>query len=187
MVRKVEYSPTPSQRSHRPGTSRIIIGSYLIFKNLGLSVFSTYGIFEASVKLRFMRTIFAIIFVSTFSLIAYSQDNQTSEKRKSDNEFGLNGAAYRLFPTTNMWTFIKLNTRNGQMWQVQYDVQGTNLHENYLSVKSLVSIESETNDRFALYPTQNIYNFILVDQLDGRVWQVQWSQESETRVVIPIR
>jgi hypothetical protein len=27
---------------------------------------------------------------------------------------------YSLFPTENMWTFIKLNTRNGKMWQVQY-------------------------------------------------------------------
>ena len=24
--------------------------------------------------------------------------------------------AFQLFPTTNMWTFIKLDTRNGRMW-----------------------------------------------------------------------
>lgn len=33
-------------------------------------------------------------------------------------------AVYRLFKTQNTWTFIKLNTRTGQMWQMQFDVQG---------------------------------------------------------------
>ena len=27
---------------------------------------------------------------------------------------------YRLFPTQNIWNFIKLDTRNGEMWQVQW-------------------------------------------------------------------
>ena len=42
-------------------------------------------------------------------------------RKQNDNVTGLNTntVAYRLFPTQNMWTFIKLNTRNGQMWQVQ--------------------------------------------------------------------
>ena len=33
---------------------------------------------------------------------------------------------------------------------------------------------------------QNIYNFILLDQIDGRVWQVQWSFKANERFVIPI-
>ena len=28
-----------------------------------------------------------------------------------------------------MWTFIKLNTRDGRMWQVQYDVKGSERFE----------------------------------------------------------
>ena len=30
--------------------------------------------------------------------------------------------AFQLFSTTNMWTFIKLDTRNGRMWQVQWAI-----------------------------------------------------------------
>ena len=30
---------------------------------------------------------------------------------------------FKLFPTQNMWTFIKLDTQTGQMWQVQYSVK----------------------------------------------------------------
>lgn len=92
---------------------------------------------------------------------------------------------YRLFPTKNTWTFIKLNTRNGQMWQVQWDTGNYQL-EVPLSLTARVSSENESNGRFFLYPTENIYNFILLDHLDGRVWQVQWSVEPKNRLVVPI-
>jgi len=93
---------------------------------------------------------------------------------------------YRLFPTQNMWTFIKLNTRNGRMWQVQYDVQDDNRFETYLNILPLFDKEKEVDNRFTLYSTQNSWTFILLDQLDGRVWQVQWSMEPENRGIIPI-
>lgn len=33
-------------------------------------------------------------------------------------------ALYRLFRTNNIWTFIKLDTATGKMWQIQFDMQG---------------------------------------------------------------
>lgn len=32
---------------------------------------------------------------------------------------------YKLYPTTNNWTFLKLNTVTGQIWQVQYSVDNS--------------------------------------------------------------
>ena len=32
-----------------------------------------------------------------------------------------------------------------------------------------------------------MYNFLLLDQIDGSVYQVQWSTEEKNRVVIPIK
>ena len=58
--------------------------------------------------------------------------------------------AFQLFPTTNMWTFIKLDTRNGRMWQVQYDIQGDDRMEVILNDKALVSDEEAENGRFIL-------------------------------------
>ena len=95
-------------------------------------------------------------------------------------------AVYKLFPTENMWTFIKLNTRNGKMWQVQYDVEGDNRLETFLNVLPLVKEKDEVNGRFTLYPTQNMYTFILLDQINGKVWQTQWSFEFENRLIVPI-
>jgi hypothetical protein len=133
-----------------------------------------------------MKNILTILILTTINLPAWSQYNQTADKQKADEETTSIAVAYRLYPTQNMWTFIKLNTRTGQMWQVQYDVQGSNRFEVYLSLESLATIDNEANDRFTLYPTQNIYNFILVDQFDGRLWQVQWSLEAEKRAILPI-
>ena len=110
------------------------------------------------------------------------------DKKQNDNISTQNGnvVAYRLFPTQNMWTFIKLNTRNGQMWQVQFDLKGDNRFVANLSSEPLVTKEREVNDRFTLYSTQNIYTFILLDQLDGKTWQIQWSTDSKNRGIIPI-
>ena len=91
---------------------------------------------------------------------------------------------YRLFSTRNMYTFIKLDTRNGKMWQVQWSNKGSEYRfESTLSGISQVSKNEEKNGRFFLYPTTNIYTFILLDQIDGRTWQVQWGQEDERLVM----
>lgn len=51
----------------------------------------------------------------------------TQDQAKSDSVASpANVVVYRLFPTTNMWTFIKLNTRTGQMWQVQWSQEAAN-------------------------------------------------------------
>lgn len=94
---------------------------------------------------------------------------------------------YKLYATNNMWTFIKLDTRNGKMWQVQYSVKGEEYRfETPLNLTPLAS-EDNASGRFELYQTQNMYNFILLDGKDGRTWQVQWSTESENQAIIPIQ
>lgn len=98
-----------------------------------------------------------------------------------DNVKEIQGANFRLFPTTNMWTFIKLDTRNGLLWQVQYSLNPENRMVTYLNLDRLASVNEEVKDRFTLYPTQNMYNFILLDQVNGKTWQVQWATEYANR------
>lgn len=130
------------------------------------------------------KIILCLIFsLSTIFLIAQSDFKQYNIL----NGQNINPVSYRLFPTQNMWTFLKLNTRNGQIWQVQFDIKGENRFETDLNFKHLVTKEEEFNDRFSLYSTQNMYTFILIDQLDGRMWQVQWSIEPEKRFIIYIK
>jgi hypothetical protein len=57
--------------------------------------------------------------------------------------------------------------------------------QEILNASPLVSEEMEDNGRFMLYPTQDDI-FILLDQQDGRMWQVQWSYVFRNSYVIPI-
>jgi predicted transposase YdaD len=124
-----------------------------------------------------------IITILLFVFSAQSQEKQSTtiqQKQISEN------AVYQLFPTPNMYTFIKLNTRNGKMSQVQWGTESKYRFETTLSDISRVNLDEEKNGRFTLYSTTNTYNLILLDQIDGRTWQVQWSTEENNRMVLRI-
>lgn len=128
-----------------------------------------------------MKSLFvSVILICTLSSfsVAPINDNNPTEVVESD--------VFKLYPTENMWTFIKLNTRTGQVWQVQYDINGEDRFESYVNSTSLVTPEEERNGKFELYPTQNMYNFILLDQISGKMWQVQWSLKHENRGIMTI-
>lgn len=131
-----------------------------------------------------MKTKFITLIFLLFTTISFAQSiSQTPLQNISTDS----AVAYRLFSTQNLYTFIKLDTRNGQMWQVQWSTKGSEYRfETILSDISLVNNEEEKNGRFFLYPTMNIYNFILLDQIDGRAWQVQWGNKEEDRMVLRI-
>ena len=42
-------------------------------------------------------------------------------------------------------------------------------------------IKSIPTEKYKIYPTDNIYTQLLLDTSTGRIWQVQWSNENETR------
>ena len=127
-------------------------------------------------------TLAFILFASvSFAQTQTRQTNTVQQKLISENTI------YQLFPTQNYWTFIKLDTRNGKMWQVHFSVKDeSNRGEFVLNSLPLVNKENEVNGRFTLYPTENMYNFLLLDQVDGTVVQVQWSMEAEKRGIVSV-
>lgn len=123
-----------------------------------------------------------IITILLFAFSARGQEKQSTtipQKQVSEN------AVFQLFPTQNYWTFIKLDTRNGKMWQVHFTVSKEGFQgEIILNSNSLLwSSDEEVKGRFTLYPSNNIYNFILLDQIEGRTWQVQWNNDNDKRFV----
>ncbi|WP_286032776.1 hypothetical protein [Brachyspira pilosicoli] len=77
---------------------------------------------------------------------------------------------YRLFRTANIWTFLKLETTTGRIWIVQYDIKGDNRFSVELNMVDLSGGKEKSLGRFTLYPTSNIYTFILLDQIYGNTW-----------------
>ena len=115
------------------------------------------------------------------SLIVTYMDGYVTQLRKP---------RYQLFKTQNMWTFLKLDTATGSIWQVQYGIKGDlSRFQEPLNTDWLIvpSYDEMISGRFTLYATDNMYNFILLDQIDGRCWQVQWSSDSSERMIVRIR
>lgn len=147
-----------------------------------------------------MRYLFPFIAVLLCSLDLYAQDydDQVQNSAKSIiNEETIqelvllntlmNGCPrYELYKTVNMWTFLKLETSTGKIWQVQYAVGNEEAFQVVLNDIPLAFDGMEAAGRFKLYPTENIYNFLLLDTYTGGVWQVQWSQNPDKRGIRPI-
>jgi hypothetical protein len=100
-----------------------------------------------SMKRKFVVTVTLLLFASlALAEVAHLEPTQNPD------------APYRLFNTQNIYTLLKLDTRAGQIWQVQWGGKP---------------------GRFTLYPTSNIFTFILLDQETGDAWQVQWSNQGD--------
>lgn len=89
---------------------------------------------------------------------------------------------YRLFKTQNIFTFLKLDTRTGKIWQVQW---GDKEHRFIEPLNSKPLASGGKSGRFTLYPTKNIFTFVLLDQESGDSWHIQWGKP-EDRFTIPI-
>lgn len=131
-----------------------------------------------------MKKLLLVLFV----MAIYGQEFAVAQVVRTDSSQTIfSDENYKLYPTENMWNFIKLDTRTGRLWQVQFSIQGYEYRfQTVLSDYDLSYEENTKPNRFELYPTQNTYNFILLDKVDGRVWQVQWSLEEDKRIVLRI-
>ena len=54
-------------------------------------------------------------------------------------------------------------------------------------IKTAPALKIEVSEQYKLYPTENTYNFIMVDVINGKTYQVQWSAKKDSRLVFRIR
>jgi len=92
-------------------------------------------------------------------------------------------ATFRVFRTHNIFTLLKLDTRTGQIWQLQWSLDNNNRSTVPVNQTALLPSGTAKHStilkpgRFTLTPTENIHTFVLLDEEDGRTWQVQWGNE----------
>ena len=84
---------------------------------------------------------------------------------------------YKLYKTQNNFISLKLDTRTGRLWMVQWSLDYDHRFETVLSDKkwSEVLNREEKNGRYELYSTTNIFNSLMLDTYNGDTFQVQWS------------
>ena len=88
---------------------------------------------------------------------------------------------YKLYQTDNIYTFLQLDTKTGQIMQVQWSLDSDKEGSVTINDEDLSYGLGYGSGTFELYPTKNMYQFILLDKTDGRIWHVQWGMEFEKR------
>ena len=98
---------------------------------------------------------------------------------------------YKLYPTDNINIHLKLDTQWGYVYMVQRrsnDVESMTIQIDevrpHVYRKEVISSEERFPiGRYKLYPTQNMWTFLLLDVIDGHTYQVQWGFDNESRFV----
>lgn len=93
---------------------------------------------------------------------------------------------YKMYQTENMYNLLKLDTRIGRVWMVQYGMKDVKAQVASINYWGRVSESEGWDGRFELYPTKNVYNFIMLDTGTGDTYQVQWDTDPSYRFVVPI-
>lgn len=87
---------------------------------------------------------------------------------------------FKLYKTKNIYTFLRLDTATGKIRQFQWSLKSG--EEGYVTINDEdLSFISAKNGTFELYPTENMYQFLLLDKSMGRMWHVQWGMKSNER------
>ena len=123
-----------------------------------------------------------LLFILAISVtVSYAKDHDQTRPEQDIK------VPYRVFDTKNMHTKIALNTINGKVYQVHFATKSDQF-SGILSINedSLLAEYPSQIGRFTLYETDNMYSFILVDQINGRFWQAQWSHDKDTRFIQPL-
>ena len=86
---------------------------------------------------------------------------------------------YKLYPTFNMWTYLKLDTQTGRVTMLQFSTNSrTEEGEIYVGIPMETYVGNEAkNGRYELYPTTNIWTFLMIDQMNGNTYHLQWSNQ----------
>jgi hypothetical protein len=119
------------------------------------------------------RQLIIVVTLLSFASLVLAEDLRQEPTQNPD-------APYRLFSTKNIFTFLKLDTREGQIWQVQW---GDKNHRFTAPINLRALVSGGRAGRFTLYPTSNIYTFLLLDTDTGDAWHVQWGETADRYIV----
>ena len=86
---------------------------------------------------------------------------------------------YKLYQTENIYTFLQLDTKTGMIEQIQWSLDSDKEGTFTINDEDLNWGNGYGSGTYELYPTKNMYQFILIDKTNGRKWHVQWGTGGE--------
>lgn len=94
---------------------------------------------------------------------------------------------YKMYQTENMHNLLHLDTKTGRIKQIQWTLDAENERTFNVNNEDLSSDSRYGPGVFELYPTKNMYQFILLNKVNGKMWHVQWGLEDEHRWIRRIK
>lgn len=89
---------------------------------------------------------------------------------------------FKLYKTENIYNFLELDTKTGIIRQVQWSLDEKKEGEIFINSEDLsIGKGYYGPGTFELYPTSNMFQFILIDKVYGRKWHIQWGMEEDKR------
>jgi len=82
--------------------------------------------------------------------------------------FSVQAQTYKFYQTDNIHNQLRLNTKTGEVQQIQDDGQTFLIH-------AAVTPYNEKTNRYSLTKTENMWTYILLDKFSGKLWQCQYS------------
>ena len=145
-----------------------------------------------------ITTVIAILLCSAIGVAQTKQSNQQAPKdsvlNRIDSLFQITNAwleqieldcslkqRYKLYQTENIYTLLQLDTKTGMIEQVQWSLDSENEGSVTINNDDLNYGYGHGSGSFELYPTKNMYQFILLDKTSGRKWHVQWGMKTKER------
>lgn len=121
-----------------------------------------------------MKKLFILIlFYSLFIGFCFSEQILKTEPIQNPD------AGHRIFRTDNNFIFFQLDTTTGKLWIIENNGADGTFKKHIFNSKNLAEGKTPKQGRFTMYPTWDRWVFILVDQIDGTLWKVNWSFEKE--------
>lgn len=124
-------------------------------------------------------TLFASLFLAV-AAVAQSYGPMPARDQHGHPIVRNEDVSFRLFPTQDNRVFLKLDTRTGHIWIIHF------LDENFMKFRARVLYDiglekpvPENIGRFMLYPTCNMFDFLLQDQFAGTTWLIHYSLDND--------
>ena len=93
---------------------------------------------------------------------------------------------YKMYHTQNTYNILQLDTQTGKVWQVQWALDVNEEFAVVINDKDLSAGTIMPIGTYELYPTENIYQFILLNTISGQSWHLQWGFDPGKRWIRPI-
>ena len=80
-----------------------------------------------------------------------------------------------------MNTLLEIDTKTGMLKQIHWALKADEEKVYIINPNDLSESSESGPGLFELYPTKNMYQFIIINKANGNKWHIQWGDDKDHR------